>query len=368
MKKILKLSSIAFLLFAGVACENDDQKIIQGKDAAELLAPVNGATYVLLPENAASEMTTFVWNHAEYTQQTSSNYEVQAAVAGTDFADPISLGTTQGIKFLKLTVEEMNGKMLTAGFTPYSEAELDIRVKSSLGDNQEVVSYSNVITLKITPYSTELPKAYVVGNFLSNGGYGNDWTPSDAVALASQGFGKTDFEGYVYFNQDSFEYKFLPTNTGWTGDFGDNGDFGGILIQEGEVNCVGTGAGYYLVRANTGAITTDNPDGLKYSITPTVWGIVGAATPGGWDNSTELTYNASTKKWTGVVTLTAGEFKFRANNNWSINLGGFDPTKPNTGDEMSYAGPNLSVGAGGTYNVELDLSNPRAYSYSITAQ
>ena len=356
MKKILKLSSIAFLLFAGVACENDDQKIIQGKDAAELLAPVNGATYVLLPENAASEMTTFVWNHAEYTQQTSSNYEVQAAVAGTDFADPISLGSTQGIKFLKLTVEEMNGKMLTAGFTPYSEAELDVRVKSSLGDNQEVVSYSNVITLKITPYSTELPKMYVVGNFLNSGGYGSDWTPANAVPIASSGFGETDFEGYVYFNQASFEYKFLPTNTGWDGDYGDNGDFAGVLVQTGESNCVGTGAGYYRVKADT--------DALTYSITPTDWGIVGAATPGGWDNSTALTYNASTKKWTGVVTLTAGEFKFRANNGWSINLGG----DPDGDGSMNYDGPNLSVGAGGTYNVELDLSNPRAYTYSVTAQ
>lgn len=35
---------------------------------------------------------------------------------------------------------------------------------------------------------------------------------------------------------------------------------------------------------------------------------------------------------------------------------------------MNYDGPNLSVGAAGTYNVELDLSNPRAYTYSVTAQ
>jgi hypothetical protein len=35
---------------------------------------------------------------------------------------------------------------------------------------------------------------------------------------------------------------------------------------------------------------------------------------------------------------------------------------------MNYDGPNLSVDAGGTYNVVLDLSNPRKYSYSVTLQ
>jgi hypothetical protein len=59
--------------------------------------------------------------------------------------------------------------------------------------------------------------------------------------------------------------------------------------------------------------------------------------------------------------MTAGEFKFRANNAWTINLGG-DPAS------MNYDGSNLSVDAGGDYLVELDLSNPRVYTYTLTAQ
>ena len=35
---------------------------------------------------------------------------------------------------------------------------------------------------------------------------------------------------------------------------------------------------------------------------------------------------------------------------------------------MSYDGSNLSVDAGGDYLVELDLSNPREYTYTLTAQ
>ena len=124
-------------------------------------------------------------------------------------------------------------------------------------------------------------------------------------------------------------------------------------------------AGYYYVKANTGAVTSENPNGLKYSTDLTNWGIVGYATTGsnaGWDNSIPLTYNATTKKWEGSVTLSAGEFKFRANNAWTINLGG---DGPDADGSMNFGGPNLSVATAGTYNVVLDLSNPRQYTYSL---
>jgi hypothetical protein len=62
--------------------------------------------------------------------------------------------------------------------------------------------------------------------------------------------------------------------------------------------------------------------------------------------------------------MSAGEFKFRANDAWSINFGG----DPDEDGSMNYDGPNLSVGAAGTYNVVLDLSDPRQYAYSVTLQ
>jgi hypothetical protein len=61
--------------------------------------------------------------------------------------------------------------------------------------------------------------------------------------------------------------------------------------------------------------------------------------------------------------MTAGEFKFRANDAWTINLGG----DSDADDSMNYDGPNLSVAAAGSYNVVLDLSNPRKYTYTVTA-
>jgi hypothetical protein len=370
MKKFLKIASLAFVLLATIACENDDQSIASAKGGPELLTPVDGAEYILLPENATNEVTTLVWNHADYNLQTEVNYDVQFALADTEFATVVSGGTITD-RLMVLTVQQLNQVALDLGAQPFTATDIDVRIKSSLGSNSELEAYSNVITIKVTAYTTDLPKLYVVGGFLNAGGYGSDWTASNGVPLSASGFGKTDFEGYVYFNAASFEYKFLPTTVDFAGDWGDDGSFTNKLVQENESNCIGTGAGYYFVKANTGVVSGTNPDGLKYSIQPTSWAITGAATPLGWpDNGVvdqDMTYNSATKKWEIIIALTSGgdnKFKFRANDDWAINYG--DPG--NDGSLELNSGDNLFVPANGTYKVILDLSNPRDYKWSATLQ
>jgi hypothetical protein len=57
-------------------------------------------------------------------------------------------------------------------------------------------------------------------------------------------------------------------------------------------------------------------------------------TPFGWNSDTPMTYDATTNTWViNSIILTADEFKFRANDNWDINLGG-DPAKLNYGVEI----------------------------------
>ncbi|MFY0482750.1 SusE domain-containing protein [Flavobacterium sp. PLA-1-15] len=363
MKKILKISSIALMLITALACENDDQTIVSATGGPELITPTDGATYVLLPENAASEATTLVWNHADFDVQTAANYEVEVALAGTDFATIVSGGSTvNSARFLVWTVEQLNTVALNTGIAPFEEGNLDIRIKSSLGNNSEEVTYSNKITIKVTPYTTETPKLYVIGDFLNASGYGANWTTgTNLPALASSGFGETDFEGYVYMNQPASEFKLLPTNSSFDGDYGDDGSFSGALLQEGEVNIAITGEGYYWIKADT--------DALTYSVQKTSWAITGSATPLGWPDGgimdQDMTYNPTTKKWEITIVLTAGnEFKFRANDGWAINYG--DAGADGILDFND--GTNMSVSATGTYLVELDLSNPRAYTYTATLQ
>lgn len=354
MKNLLKISTLALLLIAGVSCENDDQTIASASGGPELLTPLDGSSYTLSPATATAEITTLVWNHADYSVQTEVNYDVEVALSGTDFATVVSAGSTTN-RFLVWTHEALNAVALQAGLIPYSAGDLDVRIKSSLGSNSEMVAYSNTITLTITPYTTDLPQIAVPGNH-------QGWSPSTAPRLAASGFGQTDYEGYVALDG---EFKFVgPNSSGvydWgNDDWGDDGTFSGMLALTGESNCTAT-AGYYKINANT---TT-----LAYTTTLTTWGVLGSATApvtggDGWGTDANMTYNPTTKKWSIVINLVGGqEIKFRANDAWGLNYGdnGADAS-------LEEGGSNIAVPSTGDYLVELDLSNPRAYTYTLTPQ
>ena len=100
---------------------------------------------------------------------------------------------------------------------------------------------------------------------------------------------------------------------------------------------------------------------MSYGVTTiTRIGIIGDATPGGWDSDTQLTYNSATGAWEGVVTLTAGTIKFRANNGWDINWGG-------ALNNLVENGENITVTAG-TYKVSLKLVCKGEYVATLTLQ
>ncbi len=350
MKNLLKISTLALLFFAGVSCENDDQTIATPSGGPQLLTPLDGSSYVLLPENATNEATTLVWNHADYDVQTEVNYDVEVALSGTNFATIIPAGSTNN-RFVVWTVEALNGVALQAGLVPYTAGDLDIRIKSSLGSNEDMVAYSNIIKLTITPFTTDLPQLAVPGNH-------QGWSPGTAPRIAASGFGQTDYEGYVWLDG---EFKFVaPNGSGvydWGNtDWGDNGDFTEILVETGESNCTAV-TGYYRVKANTSTLT--------YSTTAVSWGIIGSATPTGWDSDTDLTYNPTTKKLEiASIALVPGAFKFRGNNAWS---NGFDLGTVNADGFLVDGGDLTFSGAAGNYKVILDLSNPRRYTYELIA-
>jgi hypothetical protein len=94
------------------------------------------------------------------------------------------------------------------------------------------------------------------------------------------------------------------------------------------------------------------------------WAIIGAATPGGWSAGTPMTFDFCTRTYRVRLPLTAGEFKFRANDAWTINLGdaGTGNASTASGRQLVYNvaptpnPPNISVATAGTYLVTLNLN------------
>lgn len=153
----------------------------------------------------------------------------------------------------------------------------------------------------------------------------------------------------------------VNTPMSWNGGYQvkDNGELAGIyggLVFEGSISVDDGGAGN-INETQTGEALgnglywcTANITALTYTTTPiTSIGIIGDATANGWNGDTAMTPSADFLTWTVTTTLGEGELKFRANNDWAINLGGsFDNLVPD--------GANLRAGKTGEVTIVLDLS------------
>lgn len=187
-----------------------------------------------------------------------------------------------------------------------------------------------IVTLDMNnlTYTVGKPVLYMAGD-------ANGWATNDYLA----GEDGVHFTGFMYLNQNGFKFCTQPEwkGTNYGANFDTAPDAANITMTE--------AAGYYKVDVDL--------DSKSYALTPiTTIGIIGSASPNGWDSDVDMTYvpyNAETKElgyWEiKDVTLTSGEIKFRANDDWAINWGGDT-------NALTQGGDNISVDAG-TYDIKL---------------
>jgi hypothetical protein len=82
------------------------------------------------------------------------------------------------------------------------------------------------------------------------------------------------------------------------------------------------------------------------------WGLVGSATTNGWNGPDMRMYSTASNVYSLFANLTAGEMKFRFDNNWSTNFG--DNGADGSVDD---GGANIAIAQSGTYLVTLNLNN-----------
>lgn len=211
------------------------------------------------------------------------------------------------------------------------------------GDNfkfdKETGEYKVVVDVNKHPFAVKvLSTAFPTEEFIYIPGAHQGWTPATAQALRTN-----DFDGvYKGFSNLKGDFKFTKKRAWDMGEYNKN-DFstykGGVVASTDGTNITMPTTGFYYIVADVvnGELTT----------TATTWGIIGDATAGGWDSDQNMTWNADKLCWTATVTLTDGSMKFRANDDWDINVGG-------SAGDLSLGGDNLPVKAG-TYDVELYL-------------
>lgn len=355
MKKIFNLSILSLLFLSIMSCSTDDNKIIiEPASGPVLSAPEDGAEVILNANASATTAVTLVWDHAAYTEETIVDYSVEIAVAGTDFAEPIEIAATTN-RFLALTGEQLSSYLLNAspdglGLPEETEAAMiQARVTATIGDNGDLPETSNAITLNITlegdTVEPEDPMLFLVGSAQANYGL-SEWDNATAIPMRYIGDGTTMlFEAYVKVGADQ-SFKFIGEQGTW-----DNGNYGTIDgAQDGNLHNDG-GSGDIKVAETDGDglyYVWVDIDNLEYKSIKMDWGIIGAATPGGWDGETAMAYDFAENKYSITETLIADNMKLRSKNTgdfisgneWAFQIGADDPFAYNTsaGDIAASAG------------------------------
>ena len=194
---------------------------------------------------------------------------------------------------------------------------------------------------------------YVPGDYLVASYPGStylNWNPANSPIIMSTIAAPNNLEGYVYMANVSNKWK-CTSQPDWNGINYGPGSAAGIFSTDNNAGDIIAPKGYYKINTDATALT--------YTIVATVWGVIGGASPGGWDDETPLTYDPASQTWRGAMQMTAGDFKFRANHSWDYNYGSTaaDAT-------LDAGGSNIPLPVGGDYYFTLDLSHPNAYTYT----
>ncbi|SHL47913.1 SusE domain-containing protein [Flavobacterium saccharophilum] len=363
MKKLTFLL-LGLLAFTITSCSDDDPDIIvNGTEKITTLPVLEAlpapAEFVVEQDfNEATEAGTFKWSAAELEYNGPVSYYIQIAPAGSDFSDAVnvfaeSVSTpTKSFTFgdLNSALTRLNATLVANGKASLgfgALAEVDVRVKA-IADKSQSIGYSLPQLMKINAFediTVIVPKLFLVG--APQAYYGQSaWDEKNGIALKYIGDGTTKlFEGFVKVAAGE-GFKF--TGDGKTWDNGNYGTDGAVAAVSGGqeyalTNSGGSsdlkvaeadGSGLYYVRVDM--------DAMKVKVIKMQWGVIGAATAGGWNDESAMGYDFATNKWSYAGTdITPGEMKFRSRNT-GVYINGTD------GGWTFNVGDLLFVGDGGT--------------------
>lgn len=171
-------------------------------------------------------------------------------------------------------------------------------------------------------------------------GVANNWgNPASGLAMNND----RTHTGYMFINTD---FIFREKENDWSGTTWGTENYGYALSGNLVVNGMNLYApqGFYKVDVDL--------NNLHYNLSEiSSVSVIGSAVPSGtqWATDVDLAYNQSTGAWEAYMVLNKGEFKFRANHDWTLNWGG-------TFDNLQADGANLNMAQPGAYLVQFFLT------------
>ena len=337
------------------------KKLIYGIAMVAGLASCNGDydDWASPQQNAANEAAAqFDWTITQ--KLTSINFEeenpetvalfaasnLQEGVATVNSYNVVLSDGANASKEIEVTsdgvISVANLEEIVEGFFGKTRYPVEYDVFVTVTSVVDVVTADGTVSLKknFDPFVVKATvkaskELYYVGDI---GGWGTFFPMSEVD--------KDKFAGYYYIAKADFSsnwgFKFTITPDWNNPQYGTGGSYGTLAINGGNADLPeGSSTGFYRIDVNLVDLT--------YSVSPiTTISLVGSAVAGdtSWGTDYDLTFNPETLAWEGTYDLVAGEFKFRANHDWTYSWGG------SAADQLtSNNGANLKIDADGTYKI-----------------
>ncbi len=374
MKKFIKSSlAVAILAFAFSSCDKTDDLPYYGNGTNPVLS-ASVSTIAPAPADSNNVAVKFTWTNPMHEQDTSLyKYVIEIDSTGRNFAKEVTK-TVVGVRSATFTAKELNTILLNFGFAFNTAYQVDVRLTSSYGNNNERLT-SNTIKLSVTPYKVPpkvaLPagsKLFLVGD-ASQGGWNNP------VPTPTQEFSRLDETTWAgVFNLiGGKQYLVLPVNGSWDHKYSvanssvpaESGDF----AYDNPSNFNGPAAsGWYLIVLNF--------QSGKFTVTPAAavpdnLYIVGDATPGQWNNpvptpSQQFTrLNSSEFELSSLALTSAKSYLFLpVNGSWDHKYGGTEKLSGALLTDGAVPGSNTpSPDVSGNYKINVNFASVK---YALT--
>lgn len=333
----MKKNILIYLTFIGLTalftgCEKDGEMVTMlSNPKAPVLQTMPDLT---LSRTNGTQVLEFTGTNVDPGFVASATYYLEACAAGTDFADPVTVWTGSQASSMKITVSDLNGILLKK-FPADATTSMDFRLRGVLvvdagtgapGTGTNPFSYTSAVkNASVTLYG--LPRLNLIGSGM------------DQKVESALGDGK--YTGLVKLDvAQPFTLLDPDSNTSYGAS--------GAALAVGGAGIVPPANGWHRLNVDVNALT--------YDISAYMIGLVGSATPNGWDTPDQkMDYNPSTGTWSITLDLVDGQIKFRLNDAWAWNLGyrpgGTDPT------DLFHNGDNIDVTAG-NYTITLTITQP----------
>lgn len=347
---IYKLVAALSLVFFAASCDPGDDTLTT-LEAVSFSAPLTATpdNIVLNADNKYESVVTISWPAVKFPVDAPVTYAIQIDVASdtignTAWANAKRFVVGEDVLSKSFLGSELNSLAKSLGLAIDVPGELVVRAEATL----DRTIYSPAIVVTVTPFTETISETqlYMPGAY-------QGWNPATAATLAAIDSGV--FQGYITFPAGQLEFKF-------TADPDGNVTYGademGNFAEGGNANFVAPAAGSYEVTVNLNTMT--------YTLTPFSWGVVGTATPGGWDADTDMVYDYQNQVWKFTGALVPGALKFRLNDGWAVNYGSI-----NNDEGIAYLdNPGAhTINEGGNYIVTFVVNpDPATATYTVTLQ